>query len=90
MPPLMSKGTLGSSGTGCVLLLCCFLRLAALGQFRFLLIMRFPGSMNIRAFRWKKKGCAQARVPVCLRKDEKVATWIQLEPRVAKFICTAN
>lgn len=90
MPQLLFKGTLGSSGTGCVLLLCRFLSPAAPGHFRFLLIMRFPGSMSIRAFRWRKKGCAQARVPECLRKDEKVATWIQLEPRVAKFICTAN
>lgn len=77
MQSLMFKGTLGSSATGCVLLLCCFLRPAALGQFRFLLIMRFPGSMcSIRAFRWRKKGCAQARVPECLRKDEKVASYM--------------
>lgn len=25
----------------------------------------------------------------CLSKDEKVATWLQLEPRVTKFMCTA-
>lgn len=32
--------------------------------------------MGIRAFRWRKKGCAQARVPECLRKDEKVASYM--------------